>query len=103
MLAENGLDRTVEVIKFLLHIDPRSYDVVNRANDYILKLADQSAQVYGFDEPLRFLNAGTAEEKPGTWWFGDVAPEVSGLALTMYFGGAHRLQDTRNQDDGRIL
>lgn len=88
--AGKSLDGYLEEIRALLHLDSVADQVLNQANAIIGSAAN------GFVEPLRF-RGGSRPEPKGPDWFGaessgaGMTPPV-GLAQTLSFGGARRVQ-----------
>ena len=86
--AASGLE--VQLRKVILAIH-HQYDVMNAANTII------TASFTGFVEPLLFINGGKPEPK-GLDWFSAEQVEAgkfanAGIAQTLTFGKAKRLQD----------
>jgi hypothetical protein len=101
---EVGMDALVDAIKSLVHMDPRAYKILKRANEYIEESHDNAFPgPYGFSEPLRFRNCTIAQPKPAGWWHGESSPEIAGFSMVMTFNRARRIQDTRNQEFGQAL
>lgn len=93
--AGASLDGRLEQIRALLHLDSVQDQVLNQANQIIGNSAN------GFVEPLRFRGCSRPEPK-GPDWFGAEAnghgplPPV-GLAQTLHFGGARRVQHIESE------
>ena len=87
--AKNGLLALGAAIKVVIHSD---YVVMNKANDYIEQTIVGNATVYGFSEPLRFKGPPKVEEKSGAWFHADPQSVEVGLALSLNFARARRLQ-----------
>lgn len=101
-----NLDQLLESIRAKLHMDPgprtatdaRNYPVLTMANAYITALLGPNN---GFVEPLQFQNGGRPEPK-GPEWF-EAASDVEGatppvgIAQTLSFGGARRLQTIESE------
>lgn len=85
-----SLDARLEAIRALLHLD---YGMVDLANATI------TASANGFVEPLRFRDGGKPEPKGPEWFHADLeggSPPV-GLAQTLAFGGAVRIQTKESE------
>lgn len=82
--AELGLNRKLHELKTFM--TRKQHVVMNAANDM---LADD---VSGFVEPLRFLGAGSPEER-GAEWFASEDDSACGLSVTLHFGEAMRLHE----------
>ena len=91
-----SLDNHLEDIRAALHLDKGAYPVLALANATI------GASENGFVVPLRFRDGGKPTEKDHAW-FGVAPPDVKGLlppagiAQTLTFGGAKRVQVVEEQ------
>lgn len=91
--ATIGLEVMADKVASVVH---NSYEVMNLANVFLSAVMG-NANFYGFSEPLRFLNGTRSETKGGEWFHGDGKERASGLAVTLYFGKAKRLQSNALQ------
>jgi hypothetical protein len=92
--ANDGLIALCEQIRALIHMDPEDTvvgGVMWRANAI---LGIETAN--GFIQPLQFLDGGSADEKSGAWW-GAKGQPMAGLAQTVSFGSAERVQNIESQ------
>jgi len=87
------LDKVVERIR-TIHLDPLQYSIVARANAIMNKDVGPGD---GIVEPLDFLRAGPVELKSGSWWGARGEPRA-GVAQTLYFGNARRLQKAEDEE-----
>jgi len=89
------LDHLVRKIMTAIHLDapgnPAGDAILNAAN--VIINAEPTGAANGFIEPLRF-RGGSAIEPKGSEWFG-AEPDsgVVGIAQTIHFGGARRVQN----------
>ncbi|HMP07592.1 MAG TPA: hypothetical protein PJ982_14680 [Lacipirellulaceae bacterium] len=91
--ASIGLLAICEKVRASIHMDPSNLidggvqksSVMMRANQII------GAAANGFVVPLQFQDGGRAEQKSGSWWSAKGEP-MAGLAQTVTFGGAERVQ-----------
>lgn len=88
-----GLEIVADQIAALIH---DSYHVRQKANNYLLSVAG-NRDVYGFTEPLRFLDGSRTDEKSGEWFSGERRDAAAGRALTLSFGRALKLQSNAIQ------
>lgn len=81
-----------ERIRVAMHLDVGADRILNLANTYITAFfGDNNAS--GFCEPLRIQDMGRSDRKPPRWFGSEEAgPEYSGIARTLTFGGARRIQ-----------
>lgn len=86
-----ALDQLLEAIRAKLHLDSQGDKVLNAANTII------GTGSNGFVEPLRFRHGSRPEPKGPDWFSADGESEVSGLAQTLTFGGARRLQTIESE------
>lgn len=87
----DGLDALCEKIVSAIHVDPSGYDIVNRANEIIGTGAN------GFVEPLIFFSGGQPEPKGGPWFRANQKDQRAGIAQTVAFGQARRVQTIESQ------
>lgn len=86
---ESGFNGRCNRLGVLLGVN---WDVLYRANNYLVQLAPDGSIVYGFSEPAHWADS-TPPRVEGGDWFG-AAPEAQdqGLVADLYFEGARRLQ-----------
>lgn len=92
-----GLEVLADAVASAVHGDKDGYWIMNQANNYLKTANATGGTIYGFTEPLRYLSMTRVEDKTGAWFHGDRAHEMSGLAITIYFGRALRLQSITYQ------
>lgn len=97
--ASDALDKLLEAIRAKLHADPgpraaadpQQYPVLTLANAYIANPANK------FVEPLRFRDGGTPAFKGADWFHAEGVGDECGVAQTLTFGGARRVQTIESE------
>lgn len=86
--AASGLDVLLELIRARVH---SNYTIMAAANVFI------TASYNGFVRPLFFRDGGRPEKKAGSWWGAKGKEQSGGLAQTLRFAGAERVQTIESQ------
>lgn len=93
--VRQGFYAKAEQLRALLHMNWKFVVLLNQtpnsANDNLAEWAS-SGQVYGFCEPMRFLNMESAKLVGGEWFSSDPESEDVGVKATLSFGNCKRMQ-----------
>lgn len=92
---KEGFHARLEQVKTLLHMNWGFVVLTNQtppsANDNLASWAT-GLEVYGFCEPMRFLNVESAKVVGGEWFAADPESEEVGVKATIKFGRCRRMQ-----------
>ena len=89
-----GAEVIADQVKAFVH---RNYAILTLANLYLNEAIPSTQTIYGFCVPLLYRGQTRAQEKDGSWFQGEADAPSSGVAITMSFGVAERLQSVALQ------
>lgn len=92
-----ALDRLLERLRAKLHKDPPATGSSTHYPVLALANATIGATANGFIEPLVFRDGGRPEPKGAEWFSAEPGTGVCGLAQTLVFDGARRVQTVESQ------